>query len=78
MKIIDKIKYYTRKEVADQCGVSTQTIRLWEEAGVIPAPKRMENGWRFWDEETTNLIIEYSSKSRKERYGNVAGKHEDK
>lgn len=30
-------RVYTRKEVADLVGASTQSIRLWEDAGAIPA-----------------------------------------
>ena len=29
-------RVYTRKEVADLVGASTQSIRLWEDAGAIP------------------------------------------
>ena len=30
-------RVYSRKEVATLCGVSTQTIRLWEALKVIPS-----------------------------------------
>lgn len=33
-------RVYTRKEVADLVGASTQSIRLWEDAGAIPASVR--------------------------------------
>ncbi len=72
MKVINKIKHYTRKEVADLCEVTTQTIRFWEDAGVIPSPIRLKNNWRYWSEKDVELIIEYSNKSRKERYGKVS------
>lgn len=60
-------RVYSRKEVADLCGVSTQTIRLWEDAGRIPASIRDENDYRYWDEDTVTLIKEYASKPVKER-----------
>lgn len=60
-------RVYSRKEVATICGVSTQTIRLWEDAGRIPASIRDENDYRYWDEDTVEIIKEYSSKSVKER-----------
>ena len=37
-------RVYTRKEVADLVGASTQSIRLWEDAGAIPASVRDEGG----------------------------------
>lgn len=60
-------RVYSRKEVATLCGVSTQTIRLWEDAGRIPASIRDENDYRYWDEDTVALIVEYSKKPVKER-----------
>lgn len=38
-------RIYTRKEVADLVGASTQSIRLWEDAGAIPASVRDEGGY---------------------------------
>lgn len=38
-------RVYTRKEVADLVGASTQSIRLWEDAGAIPASVRDEGGY---------------------------------
>ena len=60
-------RVYSRKEVATLCGVSTQTIRLWEDACRIPASIRDENDYRYWDEDNVKIIKEYSSKSVKER-----------
>ena len=34
-------RVYTRKEVADLVGASTQSIRLWEDAGAIPVSVRV-------------------------------------
>lgn len=60
-------RVYSRKEVADICGVSTQTICLWEKAEVIPSSTRDENGYRYWYEEEIELIKKYSQLPIKER-----------
>lgn len=60
-------RVYSRKEVATMCGVSAQTIRLWEDAGSIPASTRDENGYRYWDEDTIEEVKRYSSTSLKDR-----------
>ena len=55
-------RVYTRKEVADLVGVSTQTIRLWEDAGVIPPSVRDDNGYRYLDENNqlkVDFILEH-------------------
>lgn len=62
-----KERVYSRKEVADIVGVSTQTIRLWENAGVIPPAVRDENGYRYWKEEELEAIISYSQLPAKDR-----------
>ena len=49
-------RVYTRKEVADLVGASTQSIRLWEDAGAIPASVRDEGGYRYWYEEDLEAI----------------------
>lgn len=61
-------RVYSRKEVATICEVSPQTIRLWEDAGKIPASTRDENDYRYWDEDTLKIIKEYAGKSVKERH----------
>lgn len=60
-------RVFSRKEVADMCGVSTQTIRLWEKAKVIPLSVRDENDYSYWDEDALKKIKEYSQLSIKER-----------
>lgn len=62
-----KEQVYTRKEVANIVGVSTQTIRLWEDAGVIPSSVRDENGYRYWKDKELEQIKAYSLLSVKER-----------
>lgn len=54
-------RIYTRKEVADLVGASTQSIRLWEDAGAIPASVRDEGGYRYWYEEDLEAIKAYAS-----------------
>ena len=61
-------RVYSRKEIASLCGVSTQTIRLWEDAGKIPSSVRDENDYRYWSEEDLDCIKEYSGKSVRERH----------
>ena len=62
-----KKRVYSRKEVATICNVSTQTIRLWEDAGLIPPSTRDESGYRYWDEEALVKIKEYSELPLRER-----------
>lgn len=60
-------RVYTRKEVADLVGVSTQTIRLWEDAGVIPPSVRDDNGYRYWKDEELEQIKAYADLPAKDR-----------
>lgn len=61
-------RVYTRKEVATICGVSTQTIRLWEDTGKIPVSIRDENDYRYWDENALKKIQAYAELSIKDRH----------
>lgn len=61
-------RVYSRKEVADICGVSAQTIRLWEDAEKIPPSTRDENGYRYWDEDALEKVKEYAGTPVKERH----------
>lgn len=60
-------RVYTRKEVADLVGVSTQTIRLWEDAGLIPPSVRDDNGYRYWKDEELEKIKAYAELPAKDR-----------
>jgi DNA-binding transcriptional MerR regulator len=39
----------TIKELAKSTETSTETIRYYEKIGIIPKPKRLENGYRSYD-----------------------------
>ncbi|WP_072587320.1 MerR family transcriptional regulator [Clostridium sporogenes] len=41
----------TRGELARQTGVSTSTIRYYEDNGILPAPKRIANGYRVYTDD---------------------------
>ena len=60
-------RVYTRKEVADLVGVSAQTIRLWEDAGVIPPSVRDDNGYRYWKDAGLEKIKTYADLPAKDR-----------
>lgn len=60
-------RVYSRKEVATSCGVSAQTIRLWEDAKKIPASTRDENDYRYWTEEEVETIKVFAGMPVKER-----------
>ena len=62
-----KERVYTRKEVADIVGVSAQTIRLWEDAGVIPPSVRDENNYRYWKDAELEIIRAYANLPAKDR-----------
>ncbi|MCL2478449.1 MAG: MerR family transcriptional regulator, partial [Treponema sp.] len=42
-------------EVAKQFNISNRTLRYWEEAGILES-SRLENGYRFYDNENANRI----------------------
>jgi len=66
MKLINGVRYYTKKEVAELVGVSPQTIQLYhkwseqrEKQGLerfIPKPYRLVNGYKLWSERDVEKI----------------------
>jgi DNA-binding transcriptional MerR regulator len=42
-------------EIAKRFGISKRTLRYWEEMGVLSS-KRLENGYRFYDNENVTRI----------------------
>lgn len=65
-----KERVYSRKEVADLVGISTQTLRLWEDAGVIPQSVRDDKDYRYWLEADIAKIKEYAELPLKDRRKN--------
>jgi len=43
-------------ELAAQTGLSTKTIRYYEEAGLLPPPVRTSSGYRDYDEEAAKRL----------------------
>ena len=43
-------------EVAARTGVSRKALRLYEEAGILPAPRRTAAGYRIYGQETLTLL----------------------
>nr|WP_141499925.1 MerR family transcriptional regulator [Paenibacillus luteus] len=41
----------TRGELAKRTGISTATIRYYEDSGILPAPSRIANGYRMYSED---------------------------
>ena len=42
---------YSRKETAAKTGISSDTLRYYEQQGVIPAPSRADNRYRQYDDD---------------------------
>jgi DNA-binding transcriptional MerR regulator len=43
-------------EVAERTGVTQRTLRFYEEKGLLPAPTRMEGGFRLYSEEDVKRV----------------------
>lgn len=43
-------------ELAERAGVSSQTIRYYENIGVLPEPARLPNGYRAYDDSTIKRL----------------------
>jgi DNA-binding transcriptional MerR regulator len=44
------------RELADQTGVTSKTIRYYESVGVLPPPRRKPNGYRVYNERDVNRV----------------------
>ena len=53
----DDKKWYTISEAAKYLGVSPDTLRRWEKAGKISAPKRTAGGARRYSKELLDQIL---------------------
>ncbi|HYK73226.1 MAG TPA: MerR family transcriptional regulator [Pseudoneobacillus sp.] len=54
---------YSIQQVADMTGLSKQLIRKWEERYLIIQPKRLDNGYRIYNEEDINILLTVKSLS---------------
>jgi len=43
-------------DLAAQVGVEPKTIRFYEESGVLPAPRRLPNGYRVYDDDDVSRL----------------------
>jgi len=43
-------------EVAERTGVTQRTLRFYEEKGLLPAPSRMDGGFRLYSEEDVERV----------------------
>ncbi len=43
-------------ELADAVGLPTRTVRFYERKGLLPEPRRADNGYRVYDEDTLNRL----------------------
>ena len=50
-----KLRTYSIKELAGMAGVSTRTLRYYDEIGLL-APKRTDNGYRVYDAEDVRAL----------------------
>jgi len=47
---------YTIKEVADLAGVSTRTIRYYDEIGLLSPAETRDNGYRYYDQDSLLML----------------------
>lgn len=72
MRYIDGREYATVSEVAEAAGVSAQTVRLWEQQGVV-AGRRSRGGHRLFDKAAVRVVVEHAARLRREeRQGRAA------
>ncbi len=43
---------YTIKEIADMAGVTTRTLRYYDEIGLFPPVRIGDNGYRYYDHDS--------------------------
>lgn len=44
-------------QLSQQTGVKTDTLRFYERKGLLPAPKRSENGYRVYDDAAISIVL---------------------
>ena len=50
-------------QIAEETGLSIQTIRYYESLGLLPAPLRSESGYRKYDDKTLYYFIKDGTSS---------------
>ena len=53
---------YTTTEVAEQAGISRDTLLRWLKAGKVTEPDRDRNGWRIFTEANLKEILRYKNR----------------
>lgn len=48
--------YYLRGELAKMAGINMETLRYYEKNQLIPIPKRSDNGYRLYSEDTLEIL----------------------
>lgn len=67
-------KYYVN-EIAVRCGCSVAYIKKLEKEGDLPAARRLENKYRYYNEKELKKIIKYfETKKRKSEPTLIQGK----
>ena len=59
-----KTTLYSISTLADRLGRTSQTVRKWEIAGIIPPTPFKINGRRFYSEEHIQVIVDSAEKSK--------------
>lgn len=60
-------RFYRIHEVAQRLGISESTIRLRENTGKFPLPRRDAKGWRLYTEEDITKLEAYYLKAKRRR-----------
>lgn len=55
----------TITQAAKKVGVSPKTLLRWEKAGKTPKAKRDWRGWRVYEEEDLNRLVEFHDRLRR-------------
>ncbi|MDD9147469.1 MULTISPECIES: Hg(II)-responsive transcriptional regulator [unclassified Sporolactobacillus] len=48
--------HYRMGELAKKCNLSKETIRYYERIGILPAPPRLDSGYRIYTERTVDRL----------------------
>lgn len=58
------MKYYLRSEIAKMADINIETLRYYENKGLIPIPKRSSNGYRLYSKEIL-IILDFIKNAKK-------------